>query len=332
MRVCIFGGGAIGGLIAARLALANEDVCVVARGAQFDEIERNGLQLNWCDGRVDTIRMRVVDRPSVAGKQDLVILAVKAHSLEQIADELPSLFGPQTTVMTLQNGIPWWYFQQHGGALEDTQLHSVDPSGALTQAVDIERIIAGVVYIAAGVDTPGVVRHVAGASVVLGEPSNAMTARLETITALLSSAGLEARTVRNIRSELWLKALGTLSFHPISALTGATMNEISEFPETRRLLVSMMEEARSVAGKFGVVLDQTAEQRIENARRVGLHKTSMLQDLENRRPLELEALVGSVLEMAKLSDTRVPSIESVYSLTKLLDRQTQNKLRDLETS
>jgi ketopantoate reductase len=324
MRVCIFGSGAIGGLVAARLASAGEDVTVIARGPHLEAIKRNGIELRWQDGSVHGVTLRAVGDSAAAGEQDLVILGMKAHGLEAIADDLQPLLGPRTMIMTLQNGMPWWYFQKHGGDLDGRRLETLDPSGLLSRSVDPDRIIGCAVYVAAAVIAPGVVQHVEANRFPLGEIDGTVTDRVRAVEAMFVKAGLAAEAVTDIRAELWLKALGTLSFNPISALTHATMDEICRFPATRQLAARMMQEAQTIAGKLGVALSQTIEQRIARAEAVGAHKTSMLQDLERGRPLEIEALLGAILEMARLTCTPAPNIAAVYALMKLLDRKMQS--------
>lgn len=320
MRICIFGAGAIGGLIAGRLALAGEDVTVIGRGAHLTAIKAKGIELHWQDGRIETARVKAIDTAASAGQQDLVVLAVKAHSLEQAAADVEALLGPETKVMTIQNGMPWWYFQKHGGPLDGTRLKSLDPRGMLSSTFHPDRIIGCAVFVAAEVSEPGVIRHIGSNRFPIGEIDGRLSDRVRTVEASFVKAGLQASAVSNIRAEIWWKALGNLAVNPISALTNTTMIEILRFPETRALVLETMQEAREIAAKLGISFNQTLEQRLESAESVGAHKTSMLQDLESGRPLEIEALTGAVLEMARLTDTPAPRIEAVYGLTKLLDR------------
>lgn len=319
MRICVFGAGAIGGLLAARLAIAGEDVTVIGRGAHLGAIKAKGLTLHW-QGRVETAQVKAVEDATAAGEQDLVVLAVKAHSLEQAAPGLEALLGRQTMVMTLQNGIPWWYFQNHGGALDGTRLKSLDAGGVLTNAFHADRIVGCAVFVAAEVPEPGVVRHIGGNRFPMGEIDGTVSDRVRAVEAAFAKAELQASVLSDIRAEIWWKALGNLAVNPISALTNATMIEILRFPATRALVLEMMQEAREIAAKLGISFQQTLEQRLESAESVGAHKTSMLQDLESGRPLEIEALMGAVLEIAKLTDTPAPTIEAVYGLMKLLDQ------------
>ncbi|HEX7969842.1 MAG TPA: 2-dehydropantoate 2-reductase, partial [Stellaceae bacterium] len=320
IRVGVVGAGAIGGLMAAKLALGGNEVTVVDLGPHLAAIQKNGLKLEWHDGKVETAKVAAVEKVADAGKQDLVILAVKAHYLDQVAKEIDHLLGPDTVVMTVQNGLPWWYFQKLGGKYDGRKLESLDPTGVLTAKVEASRLIGCVVYPAASVPSPGVIHHVEGDRFPIGELDGKESERAKLIHDVLVKAGLKSRVLKDIRSEIWLKAWGNLSFNPISALTHATLVDICQFPETRRLAAKMMEEAETIAKKLGVTFRVTIEKRIEGAESVGAHKTSMLQDVEAGRSLETEALIGSILEMARMTETPAPAIEAVYALVKLLNK------------
>jgi 2-dehydropantoate 2-reductase len=320
IKVCVVGAGAIGGLVAAKLALAGNDVTVIDLGPHLAAIKANGLKLEWHDGKVQTAKVKAVEKTAEAGKQDLVVLAVKAHYLDQIAKDIDPLLGPETMIMTVQNGLPWWYFQRLGGKYDAKKLESLDPTGVLGKKIDPARIIGCVVYPAAAVTAPGVIHHVEGDRFPIGELDGKETERVKRLHDVLVKAGLKSRVLKDIRSEIWLKAWGNLSFNPISALTHATLVDICQFAETRALAARMMEEAATIAKKLGVTFRVTIEKRIQGAEGVGAHKTSMLQDVEAGRSLETEALIGSILEMAKLTDTPAPAIESVYALVKLLNK------------
>jgi ketopantoate reductase len=320
IKVCVVGAGAIGGLVAAKLALAGNEVTVVDLGAHLAAIKANGLKLEWHDGTVATAKVKAVDRVADAGKQDLVVLAVKAHFLEQAVKDIDPVLGPDTMVLTVQNGLPWWYFQKLGGKYDNQKLESLDPDGVLAKKIDANRLIGCVVYPAAAVTAPGVIHHVEGDRFPIGELDGSDTERVKRLHDVLVKAGLKSRVLKDIRSEIWLKAWGNLSFNPISALTHATLVDICQFPETRHLAARMMGEAEAIAKKLGVTFRVTIDKRIAGAESVGAHKTSMLQDVEAGRSLETEALIGSILEMAKLTDTAAPAIESVYALVKLLNR------------
>ena len=319
MRICIVGAGAVGGLMAASLAHKGNTVTIIDVGPQLHAIREKGLKLIWADGRVQTTRVRTAETAREAGPQDLVILAVKAHVLEQVANDVDLMFESKTNVMTVQNGIPWWYFQRLGGRFDDHQLRSLDPSGTLRQKIDARRIIGCIVYPAATVIEPGVVRHIEGDRFPIGELDGTETDRIKSVYDIFVEAGLKSRILTDLRSETWLKAWGNLAFKPISALTHATMVDICRCPETRALTVAMMEEARTVAEQLGVTVRHTIERRIQGAESVGAHKTSMLQDVEAGRPLEIEALIGSILEVAKLTGTSMPSTQAVYACVKLLN-------------
>ncbi|HEX9490013.1 MAG TPA: 2-dehydropantoate 2-reductase, partial [Stellaceae bacterium] len=320
IRIGVVGAGAIGGLMAAKLALGGNEVTVIDLGPHLAAIQKNGLTLEWHDGKVETAKVKGVEKVADAGKQDLVILAVKAHYLDQVAKNIDHLLGPDTVVMTVQNGLPWWYFQKLGGKYDNRKLESLDPTGVLTAKIEPSRLIGCVVYPAAAVTAPGVIHHVEGDRFPIGELDGKVSERAKLIHDVLVKAGLKSRVLKDIRSEIWLKAWGNLSFNPISALTHATLVDICQFPETRHLAANMMGEAETIAKKLGVTFRVSIEKRIAGAESVGAHKTSMLQDVEAGRSLETDALIGSILEMARITETPAPAIESVYALVKLLNK------------
>ena len=319
MKICVVGAGAIGGLLGARLAVAGEDVTLIARGAHLEAIHACGLEVTMNDGAI-------VHAPDIAatsdmkecGPQDLVILGVKAHQIAPIVGELSSLLGPETVVLTTQNGIPWWYFQRHGGPLDGTVLDSLDPGGAIAGAIAPERIVGCIAYPAAEITAPGRIRHIEGSRFPVGELDGESTERVGALSKVLQRAGFKAPVLENIRSEIWLKAWGNLSFNPISALTHATLVDICQFPPSRDLAAKMMTEAQDVAAKLGISFRVSLEKRIAGAERVGRHKTSMLQDAESGKALETDALIGAVAELGRLTGTPTPSIDAVYALTRLL--------------
>src|ERR1700710_592993 len=317
-KICVVGAG--GGLLAAKFALAGEDVTVIDQGAHLAAIQKNGLKLEWHDGKVQTAKMKAVNKPADAGKQDIVVLAVKAHFLDQVVRDIDSLLGPDTVVLTVQNGLPGWYFQKLGGQYDNHKLESLDPSGVLTKHIDPDRLIGCVVYPAAAAIAPGVIHHVEGDRFPIGELDGKETPRVRELHDVFIKAGLKSMVLPDIRSEIWLKAWGNLSFNPISALTHATLVDICQFAETRALAAAMMKEAQDIAQKLGVTFRVSIDKRIAGAEAVGAHKTSMLQDVEAGRSLETEALIGSILEMARLTNTAAPAIESVYALVKLLNK------------
>lgn len=320
MRIGVVGAGAIGGLMAAKFAEAGHEVTVVDQGAHLAAIRSSGLKLIWEDGSEHLTRPKAVASATEAGQQDLVVLAVKAHFLDQVARDIEALCDERTAILTVQNGIPWWYFQKHGGPFDGRRLRTLDPSGVLTKRIDPERIVGCVVYPAAAVPEPGVIRHVEGDRLPIGELDGSESARVTALHDILVGAGFRSRILDDIRSEIWLKAWGNLSFNPISALTHATLVEICQFAETRKLAADMMAEAQAIAEQLGVTFRHTIEKRIAGAEGVGAHKTSMLQDVEAGRSLETEALIGAILEIGGWTETPAPAIEAVYACVKLLNK------------
>ena len=321
MRVCIVGAGAIGGLMGAKLALSGEEVTVIDQGAHLEAIKENGLKLIWEDGTEYVAEVaKATDNLEEAGEQDLIILGLKAHYLDQVAKEISLITVPETMIVTVQNGIPWWYFHKHGGEFDGHPLDSLDPDRILTKNIDADKIIGCVVYPAAAVIEPGVIRHVEGDRFPIGELDGSESARVQKLKDTLENAGFRSRVLDDIRSEIWLKAWGNLSFNPISALTHATLVDICQFAETRKLAETMMTEAQAIAEKLGITFRHTIEKRIAGAEGVGAHKTSMLQDVESGRSLETEALIGAILELGNLTETPAPAIEAVYACVKLLNK------------
>ena len=319
MRIAVVGAGAIGGYLGARLSLAGEEVSFIARGPNLAAIQANGMKLIAEDGAESrTTGARAVENMREAGPHDTVLLTVKAHQVAAVAPELRHLCHPQTAIVTMQNGIPWWYFYKHGGEYEGHPVRSADPDGTIGRSIDPARLIGSVVYPAANLIAPGVVQVVEGNRFTLGELDGSTTPRVEAIAASLVKAGFKAPVIGDIRSEIWLKLWGNLSFNPISALTHATLVDISQFPLTRELATQMMTEAEAVAKKLGVSFRVSIERRIAGAEKVGAHKTSMLQDIEHGRPIEIEALVGSVVELGALTATPTPYISVVYACASLL--------------
>ena len=319
MKICVVGAGAIGGLLGARLAVAGEEITLIARGSHLEAIRSRGLEVAMNDGAVvHAADVTATGDMRECGHQDLVILGVKAHQIPPIADELPSLFGPRTVVLTTQNGIPWWYFQRHGGPLDGTRLESLDPAGRIAGAVAPERIVGCVAYPAAEITAPGRIRHIEGTRFPIGELDGSASERATALSEMLQRAGFKAPVLEDVRSEIWLKAWGNLTFNPISALTHATLADICGFPPSRALAARMMTEAQSVAAKLGISFRVPLEKRIAGAERVGAHKTSMLQDVEAGKALETEALVGAVAELGRLTGTPTPSIDAVCAMTRLL--------------
>ena len=319
MRYTIVGAGAIGGYLGAKLALAGEDVTFIARNRNLAAINAQGMTLVLPDGEKQQARnVRAVQDPAEAGPQDVVFLTTKAHQVRELLPGLRSLFGPETMVVTMINGLPWWYFEKLGGAYDGRQLSSVDPDGALAAGIEVNRLIGSIVYPAAELMEPGVVRVIEGNRFTLGELDNQRTPRIEALSKSMMAAGFKAPVSRDIRSEIWVKLWGNLTFNPVSALSHATLEAICRYPLTRELAARMMGEAQAVGEKLGVAFKVSVDQRISGAEAVGPHKTSMLQDVEHGRALELEALVGSVVELARITDTPTPTIDAIYAVTSLL--------------
>lgn len=319
MKICIVGAGAIGGLLGAKLALAGEDVTFIARNRNLEAINAQGFKLTLEDGsEQQASTVRAVERYAEAGEQDAVLLTVKAHQVRDLLPDLRVLFGPKTVVVTMINGVPWWYFHKLAGPHEGRALESVDPGGVLAANIESERVIGSVVYPAAELVAPGVVKLIEGNRFTLGEPDGTRSERIEALSGALMRAGFKAPVAKDIRSEIWVKLWGNLSFNPISALTHATLQDICRFPGTRALAAAMMGEAQRVAEALGVRFKITLEQRLAGAEAVGAHKTSMLQDVENGRALELEALVGAVVELGRITAVPTPTIGAIYAATTLL--------------
>ncbi len=319
MKICIVGAGAIGGYLGARLALAGEEVSFIARNKNLEAINAQGFRLIGEDGSEQVATgVRAYQRYAEAGPQDAVLLTVKAHQVKDLLPDLRALFGPQTMVVTMINGVPWWYFHQLPGDYTGRGLESVDPGGVLAANIEADRVIGSVVYPAAELLAPGVVKVIEGNRFTLGEPSGERTPRIEALSQALMKAGFKAPVSKDIRSEIWVKLWGNLSFNPISALTHATLEDICRFPDSRALAAAMMAEAQTVAEKLGVRFKISLDQRIAGAEGVGAHKTSMLQDVEAGRALELDALVGAVVELGRITGTPTPTIQAIYAATKLL--------------
>ena len=320
MKLAVYGAGAIGGLLGARLAASGVDVSLVARGAQRAAIVRDGLTVNSADGSIN-VRLPCVEDPAELGPQDYVLIALKAHSVPAVLPRLPALFGPHTAVIWAVNGLPWWYFYALDGAYRDHRIASVDADGAQWRVIGPERVIGCVVYPACEVAAPGVIEHIEGDRFTLGEPSGEKTARVSALSDALREAGFKAPVRNQIRDEMWIKLWGNLSFNPISALTGATLDVICTEAGTRAVARAMMLEAQTIALALGVKFPIDVDKRIAGAAAVGAHKTSMLQDLERGRKLETDALVASVVELGRLVGVATPTIDTVLALVEARARQ-----------
>ena len=319
MRIAIVGVGAIGGLLAARLARAGEDVSVVARGAHLEAIRSQGLKLLDAEGEF-TARLPASTRLADLGPQDCIALGVKAHQVADVAADVAAALGSDTTILTAQNGLPWWYFHKAGGAHDGRRLESVDPDGRIGELLPAERIIGSVVYPAGEIVAPGVIRHVEGNRFTLGELDGAETPRAAALSEALTRAGFKAPVVADIRTEIWMKLWGNATFNPVSALTSATLSGMCQYPPSRALIAAMMAEVKAVGEAHGIRFRLSIDKRIAAAEAIGAHKTSMLQDVEAGRTPELEALVGSVLEMGRIAGLACPRLEAVYALVKLKTR------------
>jgi 2-dehydropantoate 2-reductase len=313
VRIAVYGAGAIGGLLGARLALAGDEVTLIARGAHLEAMRRNGLTLHM-GGETLVARPALTDDPATAGVQDFVIVTLKAHSVPAVAEPMQAMLGPETAVVTAMNGVPWWYFHALPGPYEGRRLVSVDPDGRLWCAILPERVIGCVVYPATKVAEPGVVVHAYGDRFMLGEPDGSRSTRSERLSAALTRAGFKAPVRPCIRDDIWLKLWGNCSFNPVSALTRGTLVQIATDPGTRGVVRAMMVEAQAVGEALGVRFAVDVDKRIEWAADVGEHRTSMLQDLELGRPMEIDALVTAVAEMGDLVGIDTPMIDAVLAL------------------
>ena len=317
MNITVIGAGAIGGLIAAKLAAAGESVKVVARGAHLKAIRERGLVLKE-GGEEIVARVEATDRITEAGGADLIVLGVKAHQLTPIAAEIAAIVAPTTMLMTAQNGVPWWYFLKHGGRYEGVRLESVDPGGVIANHLPIDAVIAAISYQAAEIESPGIIRHIEGHRFPLAEIDGRKTERLATLSELFTGAGFKSPAISDVRAEIWTKLWGNLTFNPVSALSHATLEDICRFAPTRALAAAMMREAQTVGEAFGIRFRLSIDKRIAGAESIGAHKTSMLQDIEHGRAIEIDALLGSVIELARLAQLATPHLDAVYAVTKLL--------------
>jgi 2-dehydropantoate 2-reductase len=321
MKICVVGAGAIGGMLAVRLAEAGEEVTVVDQGAHLQAIQRSGLKLLMADGSEHLTRsLEATASIGDVGPQDVVILAVKSQVLAVIAHQLGGLLHDDTIILPMQNGLPWWYFHKHGGEYDGRPIECLDPNGELAAHIDVDRILGCVVFPAGEIVSPGVIRHTEGNRFPLGELDGSDSPRARAAVQMFTDAGFKSFVVDDIRGEIWLKLLGNLSFNPISALTHSTMVDICQYPPGRGLAESLMEEAQAVANHLGISMRVSIEKRIAGAEKVGKHKTSMLQDVEAGRGLELEAIMGAVVELGRLTGVATPAIDAIYALVKLLDK------------
>jgi 2-dehydropantoate 2-reductase len=318
MRFLIAGAGAIGGYIGAKMARAEQDVTLFARGKHLHAMQDWGLRVIGADDNFE-VRPKVIGTLENAGEFDVIILGVKAHGLTQLAPQLKPLIGPNTTVVSTQNGVPWWYFQLGAGEFSGIHLERVDPGGVIGNAIDPARVVGSIVYLGTDIIEPGVIRHTEGNRISLGEPDGSRSDRCRQIADALIKSGLRCPITTRIRHEIWVKILGNVAFNPISALTRATLAGMAGDPCVRAIVRNIMTEVEAVAGKLGLELPISIDQRIAGAEKVGEHKTSMLQDLEAGRPMELEAVVGAVVELGDRLGVPMPHTRTVYACTRLLD-------------
>jgi 2-dehydropantoate 2-reductase len=315
-KICVFGAGAIGGYISARLAhKAEADVSLVARGPHLAAMEAKGLTLKQ-GGETFTVRPRVTSDPKTLGPQDFVVVAVKAHALPLVLDQIQPLLGKDTAILFAQNGLPWWYFYKHGGPYDGRRIESVDPGGKIWERLGPERALGSVVWQAAEMEGPGVIAHAYGDRLPIAEPSGEKTERAMLLSKLLMSAGIKSPVRGNLRDEIWLKLWGNLSFNPVSVLTQGTLLQLATDQGTRKVIRAMMEEAQAVAVALGVKFSVDIDERIGMAEKVGNHRTSMLQDVEAGRATELDSLLGVVIELAQMVGIATPTLNLVYDLTK----------------
>jgi 2-dehydropantoate 2-reductase len=320
VRIAIAGAGAIGGYLGARLAKNGADVVLFARGAHLKAMQDRGLRVVSPDGDFE-VKPQVTGDLGAIGPVDVVFLGVKAHGLTTLAPQLGPLFGPRTVVVSTQNGIPWWYFQNYPGELNGLHLERVDPGGAIAQAIPPASIVGSLAYFSTDIAEPGVIHHTEGNRISFGEPDGTRSDRTRKIAEALISAGFRCPITTRFRHEIWVKLIGNIAFNPISALTGATLEEIARHPDVSRVVREIMTETEAVAAKLGIELPISIDQRMAGAEKVGAHKTSMLQDLEAGRPMELEPIVGAVVELSERLGVPMPSTRAVYASVKMLDEK-----------
>jgi len=318
MKIAIFGAGAIGGFLGARLSHCGHDVSLVARGDHLAAIRERGLQVRSAVLGDFTAHPLATGDPADIGPVDAVVMTVKAHGVTHAARMIAPLLGPETAVVHMQNGIPWWYFHGLDGPWDGARLESVDPGGTISGHIDPRRVVGGIVYCSSQVVEPGVIAHLNNMRYLLGEPDGATSVRVERLAGAITSAGLQSVISPDIREQIWIKVLGNAAFNPISALTGSTMEQMMLCPETRALCDAVMSEVRAIAAEFGIEIPVSNQQRLDGALAVGPHKTSMLQDVEAGRPMELAPIVGAVIEIAAKTSVPVPNLRAVHACAKLL--------------
>jgi 2-dehydropantoate 2-reductase len=321
VKIVIAGAGAIGGYIGARLARRGADVVLHARGAHLGAMQARGIRVvDPVEGDFE-VQVRATGDLASIGIADVVILGVKAHGLATLAPALAPILGPETAVVSTQNGIPWWYFQRGGGALDGLRLERVDPDGVIAAAIQPSRVVGSLIYFATEIVEPGVVRHVEGNRIALGEPDGTRSERCRSIATALIEAGFRCPVTTRLREELWVKLLGNVAFNPISVLTGGTLVELARHEEVSQVVRAIMAETEALAARVGIELPISIDQRIAGAEKVGAHRTSMLQDYEAGRPLELEPVVGAVVELGERLGVAMPATRAIYACVKMLDER-----------
>jgi 2-dehydropantoate 2-reductase len=318
VRIAVAGAGAIGGFIGARLAQAGSDVVLFARGPHLRAMQEKGLRVVSPDGDFE-VKPEVTGDLKDIGQADVIILGVKAHGLTTLAPQLSPFIGPDTTVVSTQNGIPWWYFQNYPGDLDGLRLEHVDPGGAIAKAIPADRVVGSLAYFSTDIAEPGVIHHTEGNRLSLGEPNGTRTDRVKAVAQALIAAGLRAPVTTRFRHEIWVKLLGNVAFNPISALTRATLEDMVRHPELSKVIREVMAEVEAVAAKLDIELPISIDQRMAGAEKVGAHKTSMLQDYEAGRPMELDAIVGAVVELGDRLNVPMAATRTVYACAKLLN-------------
>jgi 2-dehydropantoate 2-reductase len=318
VRIVIAGAGAIGGYIGARLARAGADVVLHARGPHLRAMQQRGLQIRSVEGDFE-VKPEIAGDLAAIGTADVVFLGVKAHALTALVPQLRPLLGPETVVVSTQNGIPWWYFQDYGGELDGLRLERVDPGGVIASSIESHRVVGSLAYFAADIVEPGVIRHIEGNRISLGEPKGTRTERTRPIVAALIAAGFRCPVSTRLRQEIWVKLLGDVAFNPISALTHGTLDVLARHPDMSKVVREVMAETGAVAGRLDIELPVSIDQRIAGAEKVGAHKTSMLQDYEAGRPMEIEAVIGAVVELGERLGVPMPATRVLYACVKVLD-------------
>ncbi len=320
MKICIVGAGAVGGYVGSLLGFHHHEITFIARGAHLEAIQTQGLKLVAKDGAAQTFRpTQATDDLTKAGSHDLVIVAVKGHHLPDLAPKLPSLCHSTTQILMAQNGIPWWHFYRFAGPLQGEFLQTTDPNGLIAKHINLDQVLGCVVYIAAGILSPGVIRHGGYRRYIIGELDGSDSPRLQALHSTLTTAGVLTESTASIRTEIWAKLLGNIAINTLGALTRATQVEVCMYPPTRELTFTLMRETQSIAHHLGITFPFSLEERMEKAARVGHHKTSMLQDVENGRPLEIDAILGSVVEMGQRLGIRTPHLDTIYAALQLLN-------------